>query len=392
VTEKHPSPTPALIVETCLVRLRELFGHTEEMPEDVAAEVANLTDDLAAAEKALRESEARLRAVVNAAVDGIVTIDERGIIESINPAAEAIFGYTADEVIGQNVGIFMPNPYRRNHDGYLNHYLETGERRIIGIGREVIGLRKDGSTFPMDLAVSESRIGGRRMFTGIVRNIADRKRLEREVLEISTQEQQRIGRDLHDGLGQELTGIALLGAVIQRKLAAKDAPEAADIGEVVTLVNDAIDHTRALVRGLCPVRSDDDGLMSALQDLAETITTVHGVACDFVCDEPVILHDYQIVTHLYYIAHEAANNAVKHAGATSIALKLQRDDEGRVTLSITDDGAGMSDASPQSSGRGLHIMRYRARMVGGVLHIGTAPDKGTTISCTFHPEHAQAER
>ncbi|MBI1371653.1 MAG: PAS domain S-box protein [Phycisphaera sp.] len=393
MNQKDPTfPKPALIVESCLRRLRDLVGDFDQLPAAVGDELRILTRDLSGAEHALRESEARLRAVVNTAVDGIVTIDERGVIESVNPAVERIFGYTPDEVIGRNVGMFMPNPYRDSHDTYLQRYLDTGERRIIGIGREVVGLRKDGTTFPLDLAVSELRIGDRRLFTGIVRDITDRKRLEREVLEISTQEQQRIGRDLHDGLGQELTGIALLGGVIQRKLAAQGAPEAKEIGEVVTLVNDAISHTRALVRGLCPVRSDADGLMAAMQDLAETITNVHGVACTFECDEPVVINDYQTVTNLYYIAHEAANNAMKHAQADRLELALKIDDEGRVTLSIADNGKGMPSRMPRDAGRGLHIMNYRARMVGGVLRLETEPGRGTTIACTFHPGHASAER
>ncbi|MGH8064896.1 MAG: PAS domain S-box protein [Candidatus Entotheonellia bacterium] len=126
-------------------------------------------------EEALRESEARLRAVVNNAVDGIITINELGIIESYNPAAERLFGYTTDEIIGQNVSRLMPAPYRQEHDGYIENYLRTGQAQIIGIGREVVGQRKEGMTFPLDLAVSEVRLGDRRIFTGIVRDLSDRK-------------------------------------------------------------------------------------------------------------------------------------------------------------------------------------------------------------------------
>jgi len=130
------------------------------------------------AETALQESEARMRAIVDTAVDGIVTIDERGHIERFNPAAERLFGYTAAEVAGRNVSMLMPSPDRERHDGYLAHYLQTGEKRIIGIGREVTGQRKDGSVFPMDLSVAEMQLGGRRMFTGMVRDISERKQAE----------------------------------------------------------------------------------------------------------------------------------------------------------------------------------------------------------------------
>ena len=130
-----------------------------------------------------------MRAILETAVEGIVTIDERGIIESLNPAGERVFGYRAAEVIGRNVNSLMPAPYREQHDTYLSNYLRTGQAKIIGIGREVVGLRKDGSVFPMDLSVSEVRLSNRRLFTGFVRDLTHRKQLESEVLEISDREQ-----------------------------------------------------------------------------------------------------------------------------------------------------------------------------------------------------------
>src|SRR5262249_7484610 len=133
------------------------------------------------AEIRIREAAVRLKAIVDTAVDGIITIDENGTVESLNFAAERLFGFSGDEVIGKNVKMLMPDPYRREHDGYLAAYVSTGQKRIIGSGREVVGLRKDGSTFPMDLAVSETRLGSRRIFTGLVRDITERKRLEEEL-------------------------------------------------------------------------------------------------------------------------------------------------------------------------------------------------------------------
>ena len=129
-------------------------------------------------EAELRESAARLRAVVETAVDGIITIDERGTVESFNAAAERLFGYTEAEVIGCNVSLLMPAPYREEHDSYIARYCLTGEKKIIGIGREVVGQRKDGTVFPLALAVSEMRLGPRRMFTGIVHDITARKQAE----------------------------------------------------------------------------------------------------------------------------------------------------------------------------------------------------------------------
>ncbi|MEZ6109906.1 MAG: PAS domain S-box protein [Pirellulaceae bacterium] len=127
--------------------------------------------------------DARLKAIVNTAVDAIVTIDEKGIIESINPACERIFGYASHELIGRNVSMLMPSPMADEHDGYLSEYLRTGIARIIGIGREVVAKRKDGSELPVDLAVSELWLGERRLFTGIIRDITDKKRSEERALQ-----------------------------------------------------------------------------------------------------------------------------------------------------------------------------------------------------------------
>jgi PAS domain S-box-containing protein len=134
-------------------------------------------------EVALRDDEVRLRAVLDTAVDGIITIDERGTIESFNLAAEKMFGFTAAEAIGRNISLLMPTPHREQHDRYLANYCDTGERKIIGIGREVSGRRKDGSAFPLELAVSEVRLGVRRIFTGIVRDITRRKQVEESLRE-----------------------------------------------------------------------------------------------------------------------------------------------------------------------------------------------------------------
>ena len=154
----------------------------------------SMLEELHVAEAALRDSEARSTAILQTAVDGIITIDERGIVASFNPAAERLFGYPADEVIGQNVRMLMPSPYREEHDGYLARYLQTGEPKIIGIGREVRARRRDGTTFPIALAVSEMHLDGRRMFTGIVHDLTARVQAEealrqaRDELEVRVRE------------------------------------------------------------------------------------------------------------------------------------------------------------------------------------------------------------
>jgi diguanylate cyclase (GGDEF)-like protein/PAS domain S-box-containing protein len=137
--------------------------------------------------RVLAEREAYLRSVVDTAIDAIMVIDEHGTIETFNPAAEKMFGFRADEVLGQNVRMLMPSPYREEHDGYLSRYLTTGEKRIIGIGREIVARRKDGSLFPMELAVSEMLQNGSRKFTGIIRDISRRKQAEQQLQEATAQ-------------------------------------------------------------------------------------------------------------------------------------------------------------------------------------------------------------
>ncbi|MDX1590939.1 MAG: PAS domain S-box protein, partial [Balneolaceae bacterium] len=169
-------------------------------------------------EQKLKESEARSRSILRTTVDAIITIDDRGTIRTFNRAAEKLFQFAASEVIGKNVKVLMPHPYRREHDDYMENYHRTGKRKIIGIGRDVTGKRKDGSTFPMYLAVSEVNINGQRLYTGIIRDITEQRRLEQEILRISEHERRRIGQDLHDGLGQMLTGISLINRNIAHSL------------------------------------------------------------------------------------------------------------------------------------------------------------------------------
>ncbi len=159
---------------------------------------------LADREQQLRDSERRVRAILDTAADGIITIDERGIVESFNPAAEEMFGYTAEEIRGQNLNILMPSPYREEHNSYIANYLRSGRKKIICIGREVVGRRKDGSTFPIDLAVSEVGLDKRRMFTGIMRDISERKRAEQD-LRLANEELRQRHRQLLDARAQATT-------------------------------------------------------------------------------------------------------------------------------------------------------------------------------------------
>jgi PAS domain S-box-containing protein len=330
----------------------------------------------------LRESREQLGAVVRTAADAIFTIDARGIIHSVNPAAEKMFGYSADELIGHNVNMLMPYPYRNEHDGYLARYLQTGEKRLIGLGREVQGRRKDGSTFPVDLAVSEFRHQTRPMFTGVLRDISARKQLERDVLEAATQQQRRIGQALHDSTGQELTALGLLAETLCESLEQR-APDICPLaGKVREGLKRALSQVRAYSRGLIPVELDSRGLRAALAELASRTNDVPGVRCALACQEPVAVENHQTATHLYHIAQEAVSNALRHAQARQITISLE-DGDGFLSLRVSDDGIGLPPDPAGSSGLGLKLMHYRAGLIQARLTVEAAEPVGTLVACTL---------
>ncbi|WP_232797971.1 PAS domain S-box protein [Salinibacter altiplanensis] len=332
--------------------------------------------------QAQRESEAKAQAILETTVDGIITIDAGGIIESFNEAAENIFGYDAEEVIGQNVKVLMPPPYRDEHDEYLRSYHETGRKRIIGVGREVWGRRKDGSTFPMDLAVSEVELGDRTLFTGIVRDISERRRLEKEILEISEEERRRIGQDLHDGLGQMLTGIGLLSQDLARHLDDEGHERAEDMAEITDHVKEADQYARDLSHGLIPVDVEANGLTEALRRLSQNAVRMFGVECSFREVDTVLVHNSTVATHLYRIAQEAVSNAVRHGDANDIKVILASGDE-QIRLQVRDNGTGFAPDVSDESGMGIHIMQYRARIIGGALEITSELGDGTVVTSTI---------
>jgi PAS domain S-box-containing protein len=217
---------------------------------------------------------------------------------------------------------------------------------------------------------------------GTLLDITDRKLLEREVSEISELEQRRIGQDLHDGLCQHLAGIEFMSQVLHEKLAEKSKPEAGAAADIAKLVRQAISHTRDLARGLSPVVLESDGLMSALQDLATTTSRQFGLKCAFKCELPVLVRDNNTATHLYRIAQEAVNNAIKHGHAKIITISLTKAGE-RAGLRVHDDGVGLKAGGRRSGGMGLRIMQYRAGIIGASLSAQAEPSGGTSVNCSF---------
>jgi signal transduction histidine kinase len=211
--------------------------------------------------------------------------------------------------------------------------------------------------------------------------LAERKRLEREILVISEREQRRIGLDIHDSLCQHLTGTALAEQFLVEKLTARDAPEVEDADRVVGLIEDAISMARGLAAGLSPIETEGEGLLTALGDLAAHFSSQFKVACRFTFQEPVLIQDPAIATHLYRITQEAVHNAIRHGRARNIRIHLGRA-ASLVTLKIVDDGSGLPGELPLSQGMGLRNMKYRASMLGGSLTLEPG-EPGAILTCSF---------
>ena len=220
----------------------------------------------------------------------------------------------------------------------------------------------------------------------LTEEMAERERLERELLEISEREQRRIGHDLHDSLGQHLTGAALAVQVLEEKLATRGLPEAADANKAVVLVEEGIALSRKLAKGLHPIEMEAEGLMQALEELAATSGALFKTSCRFECDSPVLIHDAATSGHLYRIAQEAISNAVKHGKAKNIVISLETLADG-VSLQVKDDGGGLPDLLPQNKGMGLRIMAHRARMVGGQFQARRDGPSGTVVSCVLRQKN-----
>jgi len=216
----------------------------------------------------------------------------------------------------------------------------------------------------------------------LTREMAERERLEKEILEVSEREQRRIGRDLHDSLCQHFTGTALACRVLEEKLAAKSLPESAQMANIVNLVEDGIGMARSLARGISPVEMEAEGLVAAFQIFAANITKLSKVRCVFENNSPISIPDAATATHLYRIAQEAVTNAMRHGKASRIDISLSSRN-GQINLTIEDDGVGLPESWETGPGLGTRIMAHRAAMIGGTFSIEPNPTGGTLVTCSL---------
>ena len=336
--------------------------------------------DISERKEAEQESR-RFEAIVESSIDGILSVDVQGKITSWNPSARAIFGYSEAEILGANFDMLTPEDRWDENGRFADVVLRGKAIRDF----ETVRLGRGGERVEVSLTLSPIHDRNRRIagVAVIVRDITERRRLEREVLEIADFEKHRIGQDLHDDLCQHLVGISMIGNLLYADLAGEGLPQAKEAKQVTHLIRNAVDHARILAKGLSPLNIAQGGLMAGLETLVANTEQIFRVPCCFECPVAVHINDIELATHIYRIAQEALHNAVKHSGGTKVVVRLAAD-EHSVEVVVSDDGVGLPDPQNRQSGiggLGMHTMQYRARIIGAVLEILKNNKGGTRVVC-----------
>ncbi|MHC4388324.1 MAG: PAS domain-containing sensor histidine kinase [Planctomycetota bacterium] len=321
-----------------------------------------------------------LAAIVHDSNDAITVQDFEGNISLWNLGAERIYGYSKAEALKMNVRQIIPES-RRAEMLTLTKRLRKGED-IQSF--ETQRVAKDGQILEILLTITilTDDAGKPISFATTERDITERKRLEEEMLEIPMREREQIGREMHDSLGQMLTGIAVKSKGLELKLKSKSSEESADAAEICRLANRLIAQTRRLAKKLNPVDLGAGGLVSALRALASKTESLFRVSCEVRCEKVASIQDPTMAKHLYHIAQEAVTNAAKHGKAKNIWIELASDEEKSV-LTVKNDGKSFPKVLRNKEGLGLKIMDYRARTIGGSLHVRGSPEGGTVATVVF---------
>jgi PAS domain S-box-containing protein len=311
---------------------------------------------------------------------GLHWLSANGRILWANKAQVRMLGYSPEEFIGQPAGQFYVDPCFAKE---LADYPRKNER----VSQEAQLRCKDGSVkyVLIDTQVSweKGRFVHARCFT---RDLTDCRQRERQILEISEREQRRIGQDLHDELCQHLAAMKFRSSLLEKVLEKKRPTAARQARALEKMAIAAIDRAYTLARGLHPVQLETKGLVSALKEMAANLAEVYGRKCLCRVREPVSIHDDAVAIHIYRIAQEAVVNAIRHGKARKIIVRLA-EKGAQITLSVEDDGIGLPDEATKANGMGLHIMRYRARMIGATFSISGSPEGGTIVACSLPVEN-----
>ena len=370
-------------------RYLELRARAVQADGRIFGAVVNITEvtDRHAQQDAMRTQ----AQILETMQEGVVLIDAAsGAVKLTNPMFARMFGYDrSEELMGRSVeSLFSTRALQRS---LASRALPEGAPTEV-LPVELECARKDGTRFVAACVLTPLKTSGANHWLAVFNDVTERKRLEREIIEVSNREQQRIGSDLHDGLGQELTGIALMLKGVVAQLRKEGSAARLDIEDVITLVNNAIESTRAMARGLSPVSGERGGLAAALQALVTRASERYGihVTLDTDPDDALRLNE-AAATHVYRIVQEALTNVIRHSSATEVEIRLYASGD-EYHLTVDDNGRGFSQPDPESpGGLGLKIMEYRTQMLGGDLIIDTGVRGGASIHCSFPLERASVE-
>jgi len=398
-----------------------------ELPEEHRGEggrfvgiIHDTTSEIMAGEE-LRQTAARLRTIIESVPDAIVVIDERGRIDSFSSFAEKLFGWASHEVAGKNVSILMPEPYRSRHDGYLERYLTTGQRRIIGIGRIVVGLRRDGSTFPMELAVAEMQLGDGRYFTGFVQDLSERQRVEKraqdlqaELLHVSRLSAMgQMAAAIAHELNQPLTAVTNFAAAAERLLAntpgvppkasefiAKAGAQAERAGQIIRRLRSFVERGEIQIRPEALAAVLEEGVALALIGSKDAGVRID---LDFAADLPEVEMDrvqiQQVVINLVRNAIEAMQGGARR----ELTIAAARAEDGKVAVTVVDTGPGLAPevadqlfqpfvtTKSQGMGVGLSISRTIVEAHGGSMSAAANPAGGTIFRFTLRISGPETE-
>ncbi len=342
--------------------------------------ILGVAEDITDAKKlreALVANEQKWRGLASVSPDMVFRVRRDGTILEFKPGTDPKLFLDEARVLGKTIKQVLPAVLAGETMRNVVQALKSGEVRTFECQYLVTDEVRDFEVRGVSCAHDE--------VLAVVHDITDRKRLEREIVEVSSREQQRIGEDLHDGLGQHLTAITFLTRALERRLAAKSLDEAKEAAEIGRLVMQALTQTRNLARGLVPAELERNGLIPAIAELAARVERTCKVRCLFEGSESVQIDDLLIRAQVFRIAQEAINNSVKHAKAKVIEVTLKPVGD-RIELTVTDDGVGIAPDA-KMDGLGMRIMHYRARKIGGSLEVTTPPKGGTRISCSFRKKY-----
>jgi len=336
----------------------------------------------------LKRSEQRFATTLRAIREAVIATDVTGAIDFLNAAAEELAGIASSDALGKPLTSLLKLLDAKSRQPLALDQPWNGEALLVNSSGDQVPVAGSIATLTSHKDEATGRVLVLRNVTEERRlaELRERQRVEQIIAEVSEAEHQRFGQDLHDGLGQMLTGIASLCKALEEKLASKSLPESEDAGEICRLIGETTQSARELARGLLPVPAQPEGLVLALQRLANQVTSQFQIQCNFQDDSSVRLSASIAANHLFRIAQEAATNAVKHANAKRIDIRLHAASDKSGRLIVQDDGRGIP-ANLQAMGHGVDIMRYRAAAIGGRLKISAEPGGGTVVTCLFPLSH-----